>query len=81
MKSFVAKCSITLHTIYCKDCKFSSHILILAKIHMFHNRNIKKSKVRNEYKGRDGPFVFNTLLSLFSYAPLTKIEVRFSQGV
>ncbi len=25
--------------------------------------------MRNEYKGRDGPFVFNTLLSLFIYAP------------
>lgn len=36
-------------------------------------KNIKKkSKVRNEYKGRDGPFVFNTLLSLFSYAPLVR---------
>lgn len=35
-------------------------------------KKIKKSKVRNEYKGRDEPFVFNTLLSLFSYAPLTQ---------
>ncbi len=40
-----------------------------------HYKNpIKKSKVRNEYKGRDGPFVFNTLLSLFIYAPLTEVK-------
>ncbi len=30
--------------------------------------------MRNEYKGRDGPFVFNTLLSLFIYAPSTKVK-------
>ncbi len=44
MKSFVAKRNNIPHSIYCKDFKFSSHILIFTKTHMFPNRNIKKEQ-------------------------------------